>query len=169
MHSRGNFMIISQFLCWNAFLGACRFQKKTLSPIFFSYGDVQLQTNKFQGYFKDKLQFSRTKIYLINRHCLTPFDQSILAKTRHGIIYDFYFFGRRWSHYFILLSATRLCKMRYRNSIWNQYRNRNNILFIHKNVLRYPLWVLLQVLTPRMSQVFLGKIIYFYRKLRCLA
>ena len=24
----------------------------------------------FQGFFKDKLQFSRTKIYLINRHSL---------------------------------------------------------------------------------------------------
>ena len=34
---------------------------------------VQLQTNKFQGFFKDKLQFSRTNIYsIINRHSLTP-------------------------------------------------------------------------------------------------
>ena len=31
----------------------------------------------FQGFFKDKLQFSRTKIYLINRHSLTPFDHPI--------------------------------------------------------------------------------------------
>ena len=30
---------------------------------------VQLQTNKFQGFFKDELQFSRTNIYsIINRH-----------------------------------------------------------------------------------------------------
>ena len=29
----------------------------------------------------------------------------------HGVIYDFYFFGHRWSHYVILLSATRLCKV----------------------------------------------------------
>ena len=34
---------------------------------------VQLQTNKFQGLFKDKLQFSRAKIYSINRHSLIPF------------------------------------------------------------------------------------------------
>ena len=31
----------------------------------------------FQGFFKDKLQFTRTKIYLINWHSLTPFDHSI--------------------------------------------------------------------------------------------
>ena len=35
---------------------------------------VQLETNKFQGLFKDKSQFSRTNIYsVINRHSLTPF------------------------------------------------------------------------------------------------
>ena len=33
---------------------------------------VQLQPNKFQRFFKDKLQFSRTDIYSINRHSLTP-------------------------------------------------------------------------------------------------
>ena len=38
---------------------------------------LQLQTNKFQGFFKDKLQFLRTKIYFKNRHSLTPFDHSI--------------------------------------------------------------------------------------------
>ena len=31
----------------------------------------------FQGFFKDKLQFLRTKIYLINWHSLTPFDYPI--------------------------------------------------------------------------------------------
>ena len=31
----------------------------------------------FQGFFKDKLQFSRTEIYLINQHSLTPFDHPI--------------------------------------------------------------------------------------------
>ena len=36
---------------------------------------------------------------------------ALLAKTRHGVIYDFYFFGHRWTHYYILLSATRLCKI----------------------------------------------------------
>ena len=35
---------------------------------------VQLQTNKFQGFFKDKSRFSRTNTYsIINRHSLTPF------------------------------------------------------------------------------------------------
>ena len=34
---------------------------------------AQLQTDKFQGTFKDKLQFSRTVNYSINRHSLTPF------------------------------------------------------------------------------------------------
>ena len=43
---------------------------------------------------------------------------------------SFYFFGHRWSRYFILLSATRICRkktgydlqlhLRYRNSIWNK-------------------------------------------------
>ena len=32
----------------------------------------------FQGIFKDKLQFSRSKIYWINQHCLTPFDHPIV-------------------------------------------------------------------------------------------
>ena len=43
-----------------------------------------------QGFFKDKLQFSRTKIYSINRPSLTPL---ILAKTRHAVIYNFHFFS----------------------------------------------------------------------------
>ena len=38
---------------------------------------VQLPTNTFQGLFKDKLQFSRTKIYLIKRQSLTPIDHPI--------------------------------------------------------------------------------------------
>ena len=49
---------------------------------------VQLQTNKFQGFFKD---FSRTnysfqglRFYSINRHYLTPFWTQ-LAKTRHRV------------------------------------------------------------------------------------
>ena len=46
---------------------------------------VQLQTNTFprtfQGFFKGKFQFSRTKIYLINRHSLTPSDHLIGKNT----------------------------------------------------------------------------------------
>ena len=55
--------------------------------------------------------------------------------------------------------------LRYSSSIL-KYRNRNNIFSRTKTFLRY-LWVL-QVLTPRMSQIFLGKIISFNIK-RCLA
>ena len=47
-----------------------------------------------QGFFKDKLQFSRTMIYLINRHSLPPLI-ILLAKTTSGVIYDFYYFGHR--------------------------------------------------------------------------
>ena len=38
---------------------------------------LQIQTNKSQWFFKDKLQVLRTKIFLINPHSLTPFDHSI--------------------------------------------------------------------------------------------
>ena len=90
---------------------------------------VQLQTNSFQGLYKD---FSRTndsfKIYLINRHSLPPLI--ILLAKRPGVIYDFHYFGHL-DHIisFIPLSATRLCKMtgydlqlhlRYRDSICNK-------------------------------------------------
>ena len=45
-----------------------------------------------QTNFKD---FSRTKIYLINRHSLTPFDHPV-GKISHGVIYNYsYFFGLR--------------------------------------------------------------------------
>ena len=33
-----------------------------------------------------------------------------MAKISHGVIYDFYFFGLRWSRYFILLSAQDFLK-----------------------------------------------------------
>ena len=88
---------------------------------------AQLQTNKFQGLFKDKLQFSRTKIYSINRPSLTPFWTPYWLKhVMESVICNFYFFSHGWSHYFILLSTTKLWKMtgydlqlhlRYRNSI----------------------------------------------------
>ena len=91
---------------------------------------AQLQTNKFQGLFKDKLQFSRTKIYSINRPSLTPFWTPYWLKhVMESVICNFYFFSHGWSHYFILLSTTKLWKMtgydlqlhlRYRNSIKNK-------------------------------------------------
>ena len=64
-----------------------------------------------QTNFKDKLQFSRTKIWLINWHSWTPPLNTLLAKTLDGAIQDFYFFSHGWSHYFILLSETTLYKM----------------------------------------------------------
>ena len=89
---------------------------------------------------------------------------TLLAKTRHGVIYDFYFFDLRWSHCFIRLSATRLCEMtgydlqlylRYRNSIWNKETEIKCCSYT-KMFLSYP-WGL-QVLTPRASPIFLAKI-----------
>ena len=41
---------------------------------------VQLQKNNLQGFFNDKLQFSRTKINSINQHPLPPLI-TLLAKT----------------------------------------------------------------------------------------
>ena len=74
-------------------------------------------------------------LYSFNHLLIAP-----LAKTRQGVIYDSYFCGHRWAHFFIVLSATTLCKvtgydlqlhLRYRNSIWIS-RNRNlKILFMH--------------------------------------
>ena len=73
-----------------------------------------MQANKFKGFFKDKSQFSRTKIYVINRHSLTPFWShswvnhlmesftifTSLANVEHTIYI-----------YLTLVSATTLCKM----------------------------------------------------------
>ena len=84
------------------------------------------QTSRtFQGFFKDKLLFKDYDFF--NKSAFfNPLSNTLLAKTRHGVIYDFYFFIHAWSHYFIQLSVTRFCKMtgydlqlhlRYRNSI----------------------------------------------------
>ena len=52
----------------------------------------------FQGFFKDKLQFSRTEIYLINLHSLTPINHPVKLKhIMESFIKDFYFFSRHWS------------------------------------------------------------------------
>ena len=99
---------------------------------------VKLQTKKnsrtFQGHFKHKSQFSRTKINSINRHSLTPFW---LAKTFNGVNYDFYFFSHGWSHYFILLPLTPLCKMATVTGYDLQLHLKNKISFMHKKKL-YP-------------------------------
>ena len=65
----------------------------------------------FQGFFKDKLQFSRTKDLFNKLEVFNLLLSTLLAKTLNGVIYDFYFFSHGWSHYFMLLSKTTLCKM----------------------------------------------------------
>ena len=85
-----------------------------------------LISRTFQGFFKDKLQFSRTKIYSKNQHSLSPFwTHYCMAKKHHGVIYDFNFFSHSgWSHYLVLLSARTLCKMtRYDLQLHLRYRN----------------------------------------------
>ena len=62
------------------------------APIFFRLISIyflrelggKLQTNNFkwfQGYFKDKLQSPRPKIYSMNRHSLTPLDHPLGLNT----------------------------------------------------------------------------------------
>ena len=52
-----------------------------------------IQTNKFQGLFKDKLQFSRTKDLFNKLEVFNLLLSTLLAKTLNGVIYDFYFFS----------------------------------------------------------------------------
>ena len=48
--------------------------------------------------FKNKLQFSRSKIYSINWHSLTPFEHLTAWNTQwRNFIYDFYIFSHGWS------------------------------------------------------------------------
>ena len=107
----------------------------------------------FQGFFKDKLQFSRTKDLFHKLEVCNLLLSTLLAKTLNGVIYDFYFFSHGWSHYFILLSEKTLCKMtaydlqmnlRYRNSISNKETEIKHCIST-KMLLPYP-WIL-QVLT----------------------
>ena len=100
---------------------------------------------------------------LLNKSAsLTPFWTPYWL--RHAI-YDFYFLSYGWSHYFILLSAKTLCKMtaydlqmnlRYRNSISNNKETEIKYCISTKMLLPYP-WIL-QVLTQRMSPIFLSEI-----------
>ena len=51
--------------------------KKGIRQTLWPHGSYNFRQKKisrtFQGFFKDKLQFLRTKIYIINQHSLTPF------------------------------------------------------------------------------------------------
>ena len=85
---------------------------------------VQLETNKFQGFFKDKLQFTRTKIYLINRHSLIPLKHWSRYWPKHVMesFMIFYFFGHTTfrnktlqNNWVWLVIASEV-----QNSIWNK-------------------------------------------------
>ena len=49
--------------------------------------DKKTNSRTFQGFFKDKLQFLRTKIYIINQHSLTPFWSPYWLTSRMGQIF----------------------------------------------------------------------------------
>ena len=134
----------------------------------------------FQGSFKDKLQFSRTKIYLIGILLPNPTLLITLLRLKH-VLESFTIFtssaivAHTFLNYFpqqdfakwLGISATRLRKMtgydlqlhlRYRNSIWNK-GTEIKYCSCTKIFLRYP-WVLqVLLLAPTMSQIFLDKII----------
>ena len=148
-------------------LVACEFQGSDWTS------DKQI-SRTFLGFFKDKLQFSRTKIYLINWHSFTsprphpkPFWSPYCGLNTSWSHLRLLRLPPLCSHFFILLSATRLRKMtgydlqlhlRYRNSIWNKG---TEIIYCWRTkiFLRYP-WVLqVLLLALRMSPIFLGKII----------
>ena len=62
------------------------------------------------------------------------FLNNVLAKTRRGVIYDFYFFSQS---IFLLFSAKTLSKMTgYDLQLHLRYRSRDKTLLIHKNAFR---------------------------------
>ena len=78
----------------------------------------------FQGFFKDKLQFTRTKIYLINRHSLIPLKHWSRYWPKHVMesFTIFYFFGHTTfrnktlqNNWVWLVIASEV-----QNSIWNK-------------------------------------------------
>ena len=78
----------------------------------------------FQGFFKDKLQFTRTKIYLINRHSSIPLKHWSHYRPKHVMesFTIFYFFGHTTfrnktlqNNWVWLIIASEV-----QNSIWNK-------------------------------------------------
>ena len=102
----------------------------------------------FQGFFKDKLQFSRTKICLIKSAFFNPHLITLLDKTRHGVIYDFYVFGHTTFRNKTLQNnrVWLAIASEVQNSIWNK-ETEIKYCSCTKMFLRYP-WVL-QVLIHR--------------------
>ena len=116
-----------------------------------SYNLRQTISRTFQGFLKDKLQFSRTKIYSKNWHSLTPLLNTLLAKMRHGVIYDFNFFSHH--RLFTLFNTTfhnnilqmtgndlMQLHLRSKNCIWNKEKLEIKYCSNTKMFLSY-LWV----------------------------
>ena len=136
---------------WSVILTTNLIGLKSNSSIFkvCTTSDKQI-SRTFQEFFKDKLQFSTTTIFLLNRrHSLTPFDHPIGQNTSWRHLLFWLLRPYHWSHYFILFSITRLCKMT-GYDVQLHLRCRNSIVTCEFYRLS---------LTPRMSRIFLGKII----------
>ena len=118
----------------------------------------------FRGFFKDKWQFSRTKIHVINRHSLTPFWSPCRLKrviesftiftssaiVDYIILYYIFHNNTLQNDWVWLTIASEV-----QNTIWNKETE-----IKYCSCTRYS-WVL-EVLTQRMSQIFFGKIILSY-------
>ena len=96
-------------------LGRCPYDHKrvtwlAVSPFKVSTTEGKQISRTFQGFFKDKLSFQALR-FIQEIGILQPLVNTLLAKTRHKVIYDFYFFSHSWSHYHILLSRATLWKM----------------------------------------------------------
>ena len=115
----------------------------------------------FQGFFKDKLQFLRTKIYseFKNQRSLIPFwtPHEWLKQAMES--FATFSSSATVDHIIFYFPPTTLCKMTCNcilgtKRIWNK-ETEVKYCSCTKMFLRYP-WVL-QVLTPRMSQIFLSE------------
>ena len=138
----------------------------------------------FRGFFKDKLQFSRTKIHVINRHSLTPFwspcwlkhvIESFTIFTSSAIVVSFAAVIRvvtRHSSRNAPPLITLFYTIFHNNTLQNDWvwltiaSEVQNTIWNKETEMKYCSctlysWVL-EVLTQRMSQIFFGKIILSY-------
>ena len=112
-----------------------------------------VRTTSDKQYLKD-FSFSRTSYSFLWPPLIT-----LLARTRHRVIYDstsLATIDHITSYYFPQQRYDLQMRLMYRNGIWNKETEITYCsctkMFLHSS------WVL-QVLTPTMSQIFLGKII----------